>query len=114
MDLDIRMLAALTATHAPGCAGVGLFPTGALINHSCTPNAMQSFSQQRVTFTALQPIPPGTEITISYIELAATRAERRRQLLDQYYFDIDQGLQASSSLFFWLSVRALHTTGNCT
>lgn len=97
MDSDIRLLAVLTVTHALACAGVGLFPRGALINHSCTPNAMQSFSQQRVTFTALQPIAPGTEITISYIELAATRAERRRQLLDQYYFDIDHGLQASSS-----------------
>ena len=71
------------------CAGVGLFPTGALVNHSCTPNAMQSFSQQRIIFRALQPIPAGTEITISYIELAATRSERRQQLLDQYYFDID-------------------------
>ena len=72
--------------------GVGLFPTGALINHSCTPNVMQSFQQQQVTFTALQPIAAGTEITISYIELAATRAERRHQLQDQYYFDIDQDL----------------------
>ena len=77
-------------------AGVGLFPLGALINHSCAPNAMQTFKQQQVTFTALQPISPGTEVTISYIELAATRAERRQQLLDQYYFDINDDLQVSS------------------
>lgn len=54
---------------------------------------MQSFSQQRIIFTALQPIRAGTEITISYIELAATRSERRQQLLAQYYFDIDHDLQ---------------------
>ena len=50
---------------------------------------MQSFSQQQISFTALQPIAAGTEVAISYIELAATRAERRQQLLGQYYFDID-------------------------
>ena len=75
--------------------GVGLFPTGALINHSCTPNAIQSFKQQQIIFTALQSIAPGAEISISYIELAATRAERRQQLLEQYYFDIDSNLQVS-------------------
>ncbi|DBB01223.1 TPA: hypothetical protein ACH3X1_001097 [Trebouxia sp. C0004] len=73
--------------------GVGLFPTGALINHSCTPNAMQSFKQQQIIFTALQPTAPGAEISISYIELAATHAERRQQLLEQYYFDINSNLQ---------------------
>lgn len=59
---------------------------------------MQSFNQQQITFTALQPIAPGAEITITYIELAATRVERRQQLLDQYYFDIDHDLQASFGL----------------
>ena len=79
-------------------AGVGLFPTGALINHSCTPNAMQSFRQQQVTFKALQPIVPGAEITISYIELAATHAERRQQLSEQYYFDNNHDLQVISNI----------------
>lgn len=82
-----------------------MFPRGALINHSCTPNAMQSFSQQCILFTALQPIQPGTEITISYIELAATRAERRQQLLEQYYFDIDNDLQASSFILLGIASR---------
>ena len=76
-------------------AGVGLFPTGALINHSCTPNTMQSFQGQHITFTAVQDIAAGSEITISYIELAATHAERHQQLLDQYYFDIDSTLRVS-------------------
>jgi len=56
---------------------------------------MQSFKQQQIIFTALQPIAPGAEISISYIELAATHAERRQQLLEQYYFDIDSDLQVS-------------------
>ena len=59
---------------------------------------MQTFQGQRVSFTAVQDIAPGTEITISYIELAATHAERRQQLLDQYYFDIDSHVLVSSCL----------------
>lgn len=50
---------------------------------------MQTFEGQQICFRALQPIEEGSEVTISYIELAATRAERRQQLLQQYYFDID-------------------------
>ena len=66
---------------------------------------MQSFSQQRITFMALQPVQPGTEITISYIELAATQAEKRQQLLDQYYFDIDHDLQAGSFMLVGIASR---------
>ena len=73
----------------PRPAGVGLYPLGALINHSSTPNAMQTFEGRQICFKALQPLQKGSEVTISYIELAATRAEQRQQLLEQYYFDID-------------------------
>ena len=58
---------------------------------------MQTFQGQHICFQALQPIQEGTEVTISYIELAATRAERRQQLMEQYYFDIDAHLVADSS-----------------
>ncbi len=73
------------------CAGVGLYPVGAMINHSCTPNAMQSFTGRRIVFRAIKTIAAGEEVTISYVELAATRAERRAALLAGYCFDIDAG-----------------------
>jgi len=38
----------------------------------------------------LRTVPADEQLTISYVELAATRQERRRQLLEQYFFDIDQ------------------------
>lgn len=38
---------------------------------------------------AVRPIAPGEEITIAYVELGATRWERRSSLLAQYYFDLD-------------------------
>ena len=75
----------------PDCAGVGLYPVGAMLNHSCKPNAMQSFQGRRIIFRAMQPIAAGQEATISYVELGATRAERRAALLESYRFDIDAG-----------------------
>jgi len=71
------------------CAGVGLYPLGAMLNHSCKPNAMQSFVGKRIVFRAVQDIAGGTEVAIAYVELAATRAERRTALLSSYHFDID-------------------------
>ena len=38
----------------------------------------------------MRDIQPGEQLTISYVELAATRLERRQQLLYQYFFDIDE------------------------
>ncbi|CAL8470855.1 g10397 [Coccomyxa elongata] len=69
--------------------GVGIFPLGAMLNHSCTPNTMQSFTGSRIVFRAVQHIPAGAEATIAYVELAATRAERRAMLKANYFFDID-------------------------
>ena len=127
--------------------GIGLFLRGAMLNHSCTPNAVQSFSGRRIVFRAVSPIPKvtpalsshaamslsfsarlwlataspfgateavrnvqpetglhlspgpqlvpgackGAEATIAYVELAATREERRAELLASYHFDIDAG-----------------------
>ncbi len=38
---------------------------------------------------AIRDIAAGEEVTISYVELAATRHERRQELLQHYFFDID-------------------------
>ncbi len=37
---------------------------------------------------AIQPIPPGEEVCISYVELTGTHAERRAALQAGYHFDI--------------------------
>lgn len=95
----------------PDCAGVGLYPVGAMLNHSCKPNAMQSFQGRRIIFRAMQPIAAGQEATISYVELAAIRAERRAALLESYRFDIDAekvircSVQAPSMIGFSSTVR---------
>eukprot|EP00878_Enallax_costatus_P011592 GHUV01012100.1.p2 GENE.GHUV01012100.1~~GHUV01012100.1.p2 ORF type:complete len:544 (+),score=225.45 GHUV01012100.1:895-2526(+) len=77
--------------------GVGIYPLGALINHSCQPNCVQSFEGPNIVFRSLSDLKAEQQITISYIELAATRQERRRQLLQQYFFDVDTAAAAATS-----------------
>jgi hypothetical protein len=68
--------------------GVGLFPLGALANHSPNPSAVQMFGpDRRMVFRALRELAPGEEVTISYVELAASAHEQREALLSQYRFD---------------------------
>mmetsp|Transcript_37672 Transcript_37672/g.106431 ORF Transcript_37672/g.106431 Transcript_37672/m.106431 type:complete len:504 (+) Transcript_37672:48-1559(+) len=69
--------------------GTGLYLTGAMANHSCSPSCVQSFQGNRLVLRALRPVAKGEPLTISYIELAATRQERRHSLLQGYFFDID-------------------------
>ncbi|GIL49275.1 hypothetical protein Vafri_5404 [Volvox africanus] len=69
--------------------GIALYPTGALVNHSCNPTAVQTFRGRTLLLKALTPLAPGDEVTIAYIELAATRQERREMLAESYFFDIN-------------------------
>ena len=86
---------------------MGLYPVGAMVNHSCTPNAMQSFAGRRIAFRAIRPIAAGDEVTISYVELAATRAERRAALMAGYCFDIDAGRVRHVSLQLTCAIPAV-------
>ena len=70
-------------------SGIGIYPVGALLNHSEKPNAVPTFQGPKLTFRAISSIPNGAEITVSYIELAAPRHERRHALAWNYFFDID-------------------------
>ena len=87
--------------------GVGIYPLGAMVNHSCTPNCIQvcapparphvgfepteqtpacrvqMFSGNVIEFRAATAIKPGDELTISYIELAARPAAAAAQDQDR-------------------------------
>lgn len=69
--------------------GTGLYPVISIINHSCSPNAVLHFDGKRAAVRALDDIEDETEITISYVELAASTTARRKALRDQYYFDCE-------------------------
>jgi hypothetical protein len=59
-----------------------LFPAIARLNHNCRPNADYRFSHATLAqyVHAARDIPPGEELTISYINPLASRAERQARL----------------------------------
>ncbi|XP_051123836.1 histone-lysine N-methyltransferase ASHR1 isoform X2 [Andrographis paniculata] len=67
--------------------GTGLFPFISLINHSCLPNAVLVFEGRSAVVRAIQHIPEGSEVLISYIDIAGSTITRKKALKEQYYFD---------------------------
>ncbi|XP_053474103.1 histone-lysine N-methyltransferase SMYD1a [Ictalurus furcatus] len=80
--------------------GVGLFPNLCLVNHDCWPNctvilnhgsqtALDSalHSQRRIELRALETIPEGAELTVSYVDFLNVSKDRQKLLKKQYYFD---------------------------
>jgi SET and MYND domain-containing protein len=49
--------------------GNGYYPTAALLNHSCVPNAVVHFNKGRIEVRAMRRIFKGEELFISYTEL---------------------------------------------
>ncbi|EJD45642.1 SET domain-containing protein [Auricularia subglabra TFB-10046 SS5] len=60
-------------------------------NHSCAPNTSYSWDWKKyqATFTAVRDIPAGEEITVSYIDENKSKAERRKELKEKYFFKYD-------------------------
>lgn len=66
--------------------GTGLYPVVSIINHSCLPNSVLVFDGREASVRALQHIPKGTEVLISYIETAGSTVTRQKALREQYLF----------------------------
>ena len=71
--------------------GVALFDTPSFMNHSCRPNAMQTFlygcNQLPCLFlTAFEEILPTHEVCISYIDNTCPRSIRQERLDNDYFF----------------------------
>ena len=69
--------------HSPGKFLGGVFPLLSRVNHSCSPTAVRYDVGGGLRLVALVPIPPGSEITISYLpseRLFAPRAVRHERL----------------------------------
>ena len=56
-------LGSLTVRHCPG-AGIGLYPLGALANHSCKPSAVQVFRGRTMQIRALEDLESGQEVRL--------------------------------------------------
>ncbi|KAK1407725.1 hypothetical protein QVD17_39349 [Tagetes erecta] len=66
--------------------GTGLYPVISIINHSCYPNSVLVFEGRMATIRAIQQIPKGSEVLISYIETAGSTMTRQKALKEQYFF----------------------------
>ncbi|XP_045803269.1 histone-lysine N-methyltransferase ASHR1 [Trifolium pratense] len=66
--------------------GTGLYPVVSIINHSCLPNSVLVFEGRVASVRALQHVPKGTEVLISYIETAGSTVIRQKALKEQYLF----------------------------
>ena len=84
-------------------AGLGLYPLGSLLNHSCEANAVQCFDGRHMQLRIIRPVQPGDELTVPYMDLAMTRMERRLCLAERYHFDV--GPKMSSP---WARTAALY------
>ncbi|KAM9440390.1 histone-lysine N-methyltransferase SMYD1a [Clarias gariepinus] len=80
--------------------GVGLFPNLCLVNHDCWPNCTVILnhgsqtaldtalhSHRRIELRALEMIPEGVELTVSYVDFLNLSKDRQKLLKNQYYFD---------------------------
>ncbi|XP_020547415.1 histone-lysine N-methyltransferase ASHR1 isoform X2 [Sesamum indicum] len=66
--------------------GTGLYPVISIINHSCLPNSVLVFEGRLAVVRAMQHIPKGTEVLISYVEIAGSTITRQKALKEQYFF----------------------------
>lgn len=76
--------------------GLAFSPDVALINHSCAPNAVISFSSTTLSVRSLIPISENTEITISYIDNTDPPPIRQLELSSRYFFNCACFLCAAS------------------
>ncbi|GAY41727.1 hypothetical protein CUMW_061660 [Citrus unshiu] len=66
--------------------GTGLYPVISIINHSCLPNTVLVFEGRLAVVRAVQHVPKGAEVLISYIETAGSTMTRQKALKEQYLF----------------------------
>ncbi|KAJ8042836.1 SET and MYND domain-containing protein 4 [Holothuria leucospilota] len=82
-----------------------VYPTTALMNHGCDPNVIASFQNNEITIRATRCIPNGEEIRHCYGPHVSHMSvdERKRKLLNQYFFSCDcrACLSTSDTAFDW-------------
>ena len=78
--------------------GVGVYQPASMINHSCRPNAVQSFwlsgssdchHPPMLQITMCRDVKIGEEVTISYCDVTASRYDRQKVLKTNYNFVCD-------------------------
>lgn len=92
LKLACRINSNSHAVHDPSgnsnaAIGVGMFPLVAMLNHSCTPNAVfVTENKGEMHVRAVKCIAPGEEVCVSYVDLFAPKWERQGLLLSSKFF----------------------------
>lgn len=69
---------------------IGIYPiTSQYVRHSCRPNAGLIYKQGYQLLVTLEDIPANTPVTISYVDLMATKKERDAKLMERFGFNFD-------------------------
>lgn len=92
----------LTSPHLSNI-GVSISPLVALINHSCSPNAVVVFpsfadssNRKPMRVVAICNIEPGEELLTSYVDLGLPKHLRQAELKERYFFDCSCSLCSES------------------
>lgn len=68
-------------------AGCALYLEASTANHSCSPNAVQSFDDRVLSLRCIRPILKGEEVTVGIIQLHRHSAARQQSLRESYFFE---------------------------
>ncbi|CAM9928054.1 unnamed protein product [Laminaria digitata] len=68
-------------------AGCALYLEASTANHSCSPNAVQSFDDRVLSLRCIRPILKGEEVTVGVIQLHRHSAARQQSLRESYFFE---------------------------
>ncbi|KAM9840069.1 N-lysine methyltransferase SMYD2-like [Aulostomus maculatus] len=69
--------------------GTAVYPDVALINHSCLPSVIVTYSGTCAEVRAVKDMKPGDEVLISYIDVLYPTDDRNNRLRESYYFTCD-------------------------
>lgn len=80
--------------------GLGVYPLGALLNHSCEPNCVLYYAPKThaQVIRTIRHVKEGEELCHPYIDLACTTPERRAKLDASYHFRCDCSRCAAGTL----------------
>jgi len=66
--------------------GSGIYPSVALLNHSCTPNCCAIQNMNKVELRPLRDMEANDELLITYVDPISTSIERKSELKEKYNF----------------------------
>ncbi|CAM9175445.1 unnamed protein product [Ectocarpus sp. 12 AP-2014] len=85
-ELGRVTLNGITTCDGTGATGLGLFPSGAMINHSCSPNCQAWWRGSQLEIRCSKPVAAGEELCLSYIPIDQPSTLRRAQLRHSWFF----------------------------